>query len=268
MSLPSLTMSNMSALKLIIEQRTNFNASGSFKYIKDNNPSMLHLDWEGAEEWDKIISEGLNADINLICRKAAASFLLNSEILLELVTYGRDNVIKNLTDDELQVFRNAQLLEKIPDQAIVDWWDDLKQRGRSLLNKKLHAQGRLAERWTIDFEELKTSNLGPQYKPVWMALEGDHFGYDILSFRSNFPSAPLAVLIEVKSFFNPEKPQFYITRNEWQKAVETENNYIFFIWCMADRKHKAYSHWDIEPHIPKNNGSGEWETALISLTDW
>jgi hypothetical protein len=229
---------------------------------------MLHLDWEGAEQWDTIISEGLNADIDLICRKASSSFILNSEILLELVTYGRDNVVSNLSDDELQVFRNAKLLDKIPDQEIVDWWDDLKNRGRTLLAQKLHSQGRLAERWTIEFEEQKTAGLGQQYRPVWMALEGDHFGYDILSFRPNAPSAPLAVLIEVKSFMNPSKPQFYITKNEWKKAVETENNYIFFIWSIPDKKHKAYSHWDIEPHIPKNCGSGEWETALITLTDW
>ena len=261
----------MIALKMIIDyqSKTSIESENRFAFIRESNPSLLHLDWDGAENWNKLIeSEIIIADLNAICRHAASIFILNNPVLLELVTYGRDALFSNLTEDELQVFRNGRLLDKIPTQQVVEWWDDIRFRGRTKLNQNLLSQGREAERWTIEFEIEKISHLGEDFKPIWVALDGDHFGYDILSYRPNATYVPLAVLIEVKSFANPLKPQFYVTRNEWEKAIETGSNYIFFIWCMYTKTHRVFSHEEIEPHIPKNRGAGNWQNVLINLEDW
>ncbi|RYE12071.1 MAG: hypothetical protein EOP45_23500, partial [Sphingobacteriaceae bacterium] len=193
-NLPFLSMSNMTALKLIIEHqsKTSIESINRFQFIKDTNPSLLHLDWEGAEIWNKLIeAEVIIDDLPCICRQAASIFILNNPILLELVTYGRESLVSNLTEDEKQVFRNGGLLEKVPTHEIVDWWDEIRFRGRNKLNQNLLFQGREAERWTIDFEISKISHLGNNFLPIWVALDGDHYGYDILSYRPNAQYAPL-----------------------------------------------------------------------------
>lgn len=264
-------MSSMTALKLIIENQSkaSVESSNRFQFIKDNHPSLVRLDWDGAEVWTNLIeAEIIIDDLQVICRQASALFILNNPVLLELAIHGRETLISNLNDDEMQVFRNGGLLDKFPSAEVVDWWDDLRVRGRTKLNQNLLIQGREAERWTIEFEIKKIAHLGKEFQPIWVALDGDHYGYDILSYRPNPQFAPLAVLIEVKSFTNPSKPQFYVTKNEWDKAVETGSNYIFFVWCTSTKSHKVFSHNELEPHIPKNCGSGSWQNVLITIENW
>lgn len=244
-------------------------AHNIFEYVKVSNPSFLHLDWDGASKWKELIGDKLSdSELAPICRLASFHFILKDQILLELVTYGREKLVSNLTDDEKQVFRNGALLEKIPSLEVVLWWDQIRIAGRNEFNHKLLSQGREAERWTMEFEISKTAHLGEEFIPQWVALESDHYGYDILSYRPNTQFAPLAILIEVKSFANPTFPHFYVTKTEWDKATETANNYIFFVWCISNKTYKVYTHTEIEKHIPTNNEGGNWQTVLITLDGW
>jgi len=264
-------MSNITALKMIIEYRSteSYNVQNRFMYMRENHPSYINLDWEEAEKWiDFIEIKNINNDLQIICREVAEIFILHSSVLLELAAHGREVLISNLNDDEIQVFRNGGLLEKHPSTVVVSWWDNLKHKGRTKHDEKLLVQGREAERWTFELEMKKNVHLGNEYHPIWVALDSDHYGYDILSYIPSSQLTPTAILIEVKSFSNPSNPHFYLTKNEWDKAIDAENNYLFVIWCVSTKSYKIYTPNQIEPHISKNSGHGAWQNILISINDW
>ena len=257
----------MTALKLIIEHESE--ATEKLEHIRSNHPTFSHLDWTGAEIWNRVIlADTRTTELDGICRQACTHFILGNQVLLELVSQGRESFIANLGDDEKQVFRNAGLLERVPSVEVVTWWDEIRYRGRSKLNQDLVIQGRTAERWTMELETNKVAHLGEQYKPVWMALDSDKFGYDILSHRATTGFAPIAILIEVKSFANKYSPHIFVTRNEWKKALISRINYIFYVWCIETKEHRTYTYDEIEPHIPDNRGKGVWQDVYIPLQSW
>lgn len=261
----------MTALKLIIENKTSksIESDNKFQFLKKNNPSLIHLDWDGAEQWNNELNvDVLSMNLENICRNAASIFILNNKVLIELVTYGREKLISSLSDDERQVFRNGGLLEKIPSPEVIEWWDKIRGLGRINLNEKLLFQGRQAERWTIELEQIKTANLGTEFQPVWVALDSDYYGYDILTYRKDSNSNITTLLIEVKSFSNPLMPQIYISRNEWEKSNEIGNNYQFIVWCTTTHSHKFFTNYEIAKHIPINQGEGTWQNVLVKLTNW
>lgn len=267
----TLSMSSMTALKVIIEfeSESSTDSIDKLEHIKAHHPSISHFDWSGADSWNKmIVSDVRTTDLISICRHACSHFILRNQFFLELVSQGRESFVATLNDDERQVFRNGGLLEKIPSREVVSWWDEIRYRGRSKLNHDLLEQGRTAERWTIEYEMDKVAHLGDNFKPVWMALDSDRHGYDILSYRASAGFAPIAVLIEVKSFANRFSPHFFLTRNEWEKAIESHMNYVFYVWCIETKEHRIYKYDEIEPHIPSNRGLGKWQNVHIPLQSW
>ena len=218
------------------------------------------------ENWLNVLNKE-NTELHSICQDACSAFVISHQFLRELAKYGRDSLLSNLTPDELQVFRNARLLEKLPNENAIKWWDKLKLQARKDLDEALLAQGRLAESWTIQRETEYIRSFDSELVPEWVAMDGDHYGYDVLSYRLSAEGTSLPIQIEVKSFAKIKSPHFYLTVYEWSQAVKATPNYIFYIWCIETREYKILTLDEILPNIPLNNMNGEWQNVYISL-DW
>ena len=127
-----------------------------------------------------------------------------------------------------QCFRTAGLLEDEPDKDVVLWWDLLCHEIRGIQNFDNFMQGRLAEQKSFQYEKERLRRLGISAEPKWQAIDDNTLGYDILSFKEG-GEFPARLLIEVKSSSrNP--PAVIISRNEWIKANQAGDSYVFHFW--------------------------------------
>lgn len=162
-----------------------------------------------------------------------------------------------------QCFRDAGLLSEDPSEEVVLWWDTLCHEIRGIQNFENFMQGRTAERKSLEYERARLRKLGIALEPKWQAIDDNTLGYDILSFKGdgNFPSN---LLIEVKSSSrNP--PVIIISRDEWRKAKQVGENYLFHVWDVrADRLYECAVEM-FDPHVPTDQGRGEWTNMAVPI---
>ena len=124
-------------------------------------------------------------------------------------------------------------------------------------------QGRRTERLTIDYEIRRLSTLGISNAVQWVALDDNAAGYDVQSYDEGVVE-PIAKLIEVKSSARIER-EIFLTRNEWKTAIERAPHYFFHIWLFPEEQLIEMTPDELSVHIPQDQGSGEWQTAKITL---
>lgn len=187
----------------------------------------------------------------------------------KLVTLGRGTFIKRLREDEFRdvrsLFRQAKLLDDPPELDDVQWWDALQTRVRLQKDLEFNKRARDAELLSLEREKAELAKAGIDKAPVWMAIDDNTAGYDILSFWPG-DYGPRNKLIEVKSTVaNP--PSFTLTRNEWEQAKKFGDAFVFQIWVFAGDKPRFYEKTvtEVEPHMPKDFGKGRWKNAIIPL---
>ena len=180
-----------------------------------------------------------------------------------LFLLGRDRVKSALNTNEVQCFETAGLFSDNPSADIRKWWDELQEGARSANDARRLEQGREAEMLTIKYESKRLSDLGIPNQPRWIALDDNTAGYDVHSFDKG-PIEPIARLIEVKSCLRLPQ-EIFLTRNEWEMAVEMAPNYLFHIWTLPAEHLIELRPEDIERHIPVNRGDGAWQIIRISL---
>lgn len=265
-SSPKLDMGSITALYLFLteSQQTNI----AVKHKIQNDPTWSHLNWDEAMKWNKVIQAETRYSLVSICLQACFVFVTSDPTLSALSGLGRGALTSVLSQDEWQVFKNAKLLDDIPNENAIKWWDYFKSLNRSNNDQLKVKQGRLAERWTMVLEQEYILENCPKKKPKWVALEGDHFGYDIKSYRKKDEDYDQIILIEVKSFSQRSRPIIYITKNEWDKAIKSSPNYVFYIWCMEPATYKILTVDDIMNEIPINKSRGIWELMSLNLETW
>lgn len=183
---------------------------------------------------------------------------------LRLASFGRERLRAALSNNEAQCFDAAKLFLETPERDILEWWDSLAHvvRAQDDINKLL--QGREAEQLTIAYETERLARLGIARVPRWIAIDDNGAGYDVQSFDVG-PVEPIVKLIEVKSCAR-QPVEIFLTRNEWQTAVEREPHYWFHVWLLPQKELIELTPSDIEPHIPQNRGQGVWEITRIALS--
>jgi hypothetical protein len=134
-------------------------------------------------------------------------------------TFGRRKVIAFAGSQIGQVFVEAGLAEGTEDE-VVSFWDAMASMARGQKNDRLSAIGRLGERLTIEHEQERTGR-----RPRWVAIDNNEDGYDVLSIVSADDLRSLS--IEVKCSTNGLAGRFHVTRNEWERAQETENHAFY-----------------------------------------
>ena len=95
---------------------------------------------------------------------------------------GRDRVRAVLSGDQTQCLRYAGLLGPI-DESVRRWWDELAGHFRAEQSQKLLEIGRQGEQLSFQLEVETLKELGISESPVWISLEDNTAGYDILSHR-------------------------------------------------------------------------------------
>lgn len=184
---------------------------------------------------------------------------------LRLSPSGRDRVKAAMSSNEAQCLEAAGLFSQTPTPEILQWWDALAQEVRAADESKRLEQGRLAEKLTIDYETRRLSQLGITNRPRWISLDDNTAGYDVHSYEKG-PFEPVAKLIEVKS--STRKPsEIFLTRNEWETAIERAPHYRFHIWILPEQELIELTPDNIEAHIPPDQGNGRWQIVKITLQE-
>jgi hypothetical protein len=187
----------------------------------------------------------------------------------KLVTLGRGRFIKRLKAPEYRdvrsLFRQARLLDDPPELDDVQWWDELQQHVRTQQDAEKMQRARHAELLSLEHEKRRCATQGIGKSPVWMAIEDNTVGYDILSYTPA-EYGPLNRLIEVKSTI-ASPLRFYLTRNEWEKALEYGSAFIFHIWNLQAEPPALFERTvaEVAPHVPQDNAKGKWKTAQIPV---
>jgi len=178
-----------------------------------------------------------------------------------LAPAGRKHVLQAVGVNGTQCLRAAGLLDT--SQRATDWWDALATARRSERETQLLAQGREGERLSLDYEKARLQREGILREPVWIAIDDNMVGYDILSFAL-LDGAEVNRLIEVKTTqANP--PRMFLSRNEWETAQRFGPTFQFHLWVLPARHLTILSIEDVRPHIPVDHGRGRWETVEISI---
>lgn len=234
--------------------------------LKRASPDDAYHDYETALVLHGWIREGRSLDNIPAFFREILSVLVQqvNPWWLRLSPFGRDHVKAALSPNEMQCFEAAGLFSQVPTGDILQWWDTLAQGARATHDSKLLEQGRAAELLTIDYETQRLSALGIPNRPRWISLDDNAAGYDVHSFEKG-PVEPVAKLIEVKSCANLAQ-EIFLTRNEWETAIERAPSYRFHIWILPEKKLIELEPSDLQGHVPQDQGDGLWQTVRIGLS--
>jgi hypothetical protein len=222
------------------------------------------IDYEAARMLDELVPDSLDhRDPISFFRSCIEAAISQNDIWARSITLGRNKFIQKLDRDEVSCFRCAKLLDDPPSMETVAWWDRLQARGREVSQSATMERARGAEKLSLDFESRRLTKLGIDKPPVWMSIEDNTVGYDILSFDIG-EAEPIAKLIEVKSFLGARR--FYVTRNEWNTAIKFGARYVFHIWDMQTTTVVEKSVQQVTSQIPSDRQGGIWSEAIIQLT--
>ena len=175
---------------------------------------------------------------------------------IQNATFGRARVLSFAGSEIAQIFVEAGLAHGTED-TVVAFWDAMAARARGQKNIRLVSIGREGERLTIAHEKIRTGRA-----PKWISIDSNADGYDVLSVTSLEDTSQLS--IEVKATNIGLAGSFYLTANEWDRA-QSFPNHAFHLWDMsrAVPSLAVLSIEDVGPHVPVNQGNGNWESVEI-----
>jgi hypothetical protein len=233
--------------------------------ILHTEPDAPSLDLEASCELHGIV---------VICELESQTFyrhcirgviLARFPVWVKTIRRGRLVFAAKLEIDDYSIFENAGLLMSPPPLDVVEWWDTISHEVKLEIDLKKMAQARIAEKLSWDYEKERLLSLGIETDPVWVGLDDNTAGYDILSYELAGPENTNK-LIEVKSTI-ASPLRFFVTRNEWSQALKSREAYIFHVWDMSNDTPKLYIRTveQVEPHIPSDNENGKWSNVEIPL---
>jgi hypothetical protein len=233
--------------------------------IKATEADALSLDLEASSELHTIV-EACDLDGHGFYRQCIRAVVLSRfPIWVKTMKFGRQVFAAKLDSDDYAIFENAGLLASPPGADVVEWWDVIGHEVKLETDLEKMAQARAAEKMSWDFERRRLRGIGIETDPVWVGLDDNRAGYDILSYEPGVPEKTNR-LIEVKSTV-ASPLRFYVTRNEWNQALKSKEAYYFHVWDMQKIPPTLHIRTvaDVEPHIPTDNESGKWSNAEIPV---
>jgi hypothetical protein len=128
-----------------------------------------------------------------------------------------------------------KLLESRTGEEATSFWADLKSADKKINDAALKKIGDAAEGWSLLFEVERLNSIGLAElaeRIAWISRDSDLHGYDILSFSGEPFNPNERRHIEVKraKVVRPGFVSFYLSRNEFDRAVEFADRYLFHIW--------------------------------------
>jgi hypothetical protein len=233
--------------------------------IKLTESDAQALDLEASSELHRIV-EPCEIDGPIFYRHCIRGVVLTRfPIWVKTMKFGRQVFAAKLKQDDHAIFENARLLDNPPALDVVEWWDTIGHEVKLEADLEKMVQARAAEKLSWDYEKERLLVLGIETDPVWVGLDDNTAGYDVLSYDPGSPENTNR-LIEVKSTV-ASPLRFYVTRNEWSKALNFKDAYFFHVWDMQKKPAVLYIRTveQVEPHIPSDNDKGKWSNAEIPV---
>jgi hypothetical protein len=182
-----------------------------------------------------------------------------SPIWARLAPAGRNHVLQAMGVNGVQCLRSAGLLGS--DARATNWWDALASANRGERDARLLAQGREGERLSLGYENDRLQREGISRAPVWVEIDDNTVGYDILSYAWH-DEGEVNRLIEVKTT-QADPPRMILSRNEWKTAEQYGAAFQVHLWNLNSKTLTIYTVDQIRSHIPRDNGAGQWESVEI-----
>ncbi|KXV29029.1 MULTISPECIES: DUF3883 domain-containing protein [Acetobacteraceae] len=260
-----LSMSAFEAAYLIRsfrEKKPNLSAVEIVVMVKAIRADFYPHDFEAG-----IVIEGKIPSISLMTEEIFFTSAINGIIAerrplwARLAPAGRSHVLQAISVNGMQCLRAAGLLGT--GARVTDWWDALAAAYRGERDARLLAQGRVGERLSLTYETERLRQEGIARDPVWVALDDNTVGYDILSYAVHGENE-VSRLIEVKTTLS-DTPRMILSRNEWKTADQFGAAFQFHLWSLPAGLLKILSVEEIRRHIPVDNGLGTWESVEIKF---
>ena len=261
-----LTMAAFSAF-ITLRQYTNkyppWDVARAIKEIKTINSDAANLDYVGGNLIFGLLPPDFDISNARVSHRRVVFELIKiaQPWWLRHVPYGRDKVKAALGQDQVQCLREAGLLEPIPDEEVVAWWDAIAETMRGVVDLEKMVRAREAERLSLEYERERLKRIGVSREPEWVSLEDNTLGYDIRSFDVDGGQI-ITRLIEVKSTL---ADSVFVTRREWNNATSAEPHYFFHVWRLPEKTMQEYPVATVRPNIPTDNGVGYWQDARIDI---
>lgn len=164
-----------------------------------------------------------------------------------LIFYNSDPELfrENLKDNDsnwANLLDNASLFD-FDDEDVNIWWDRVLSKYEEYKEGVKKAIGDVGEKLTYhgELQRVEKDGYTPSKSFVkWASRISDRFGFDVLSIRGDYFLASFdktdTIQIEVKSTDadNLERFRFFISKPEWNKALENLDSYYFFCWSGVD----------------------------------
>lgn len=182
-----------------------------------------------------------------------------SPVWARLAPAGRNHVLQAIGVNGTQCLRAAGLLDT--GAGAIDWWDALAAANRSERDAMLLAQGRVGERLSLAYEADRLQREGISREPIWVAIDDNTVGYDILSYALH-DVGEINRLIEVKTT-QATPPRMILSRNEWIIAAQYGSAFEFHLWNLTTQSLTIFTVEQVREHIPTDNGLGKWESVEI-----
>lgn len=193
-------------------------------------------------------------------------FKLNKPSSLLALPYGPLHFFDRLSEDFNQILDYAGLLDissNSPSDEIIEWWDDLADFSRSLIDNKKIKSGRSGEKKTLEFEKKKLKNHNLNLSPTWDGFWDNKLGYDVKSWDYN----KNIIFIEAKSS-KEKNGTFFFTKNEWKCAISEKNNYFVYIWIQENLKPRIMNFDELKKRVIKfqeiSSEGEQWEIIKIN----
>ncbi|PZD84860.1 DUF3883 domain-containing protein [Bacilli bacterium] len=172
---------------------------------------------------------------------------------------GRKEAIRYFPPEVLQCFDEADLLYSY-NSDVIEWWDYLSSFSRKNMEDNKLIIGRQGERLSVIYEKNRTG-----FDANWVSVESNLLGYDILSRKSSTCDEKLKIEVKSTKSLESGKFNFYLTRNEWDLAINSINH-IFHFWILEENpKLYVYNSTELKDYIPVDNKNGKWQLAKIKI---
>lgn len=234
--------------------------------INLTEPDAPTLDLEASLVLHELV-DPCDLEVQVFYRQCIRGVVLSRyPIWVKTMRLGRQVFVAKLDTDTRKLFQDAGLLIAPPSPDVVKWWDTIGHEVKLETDLEKMEQARAAEKLSWNHEKDRLLKLGIETDPLWVGLDDNTAGYDILSYEPGQPEKTNK-LIEVKSTV-ASPLRFYVSRNEWNQAIKSKEAYFFHVWDMQKTPAILYvrSVAQVEPHIPTDNEKGKWSNAEIPVS--
>ncbi len=143
----------------------------------------------------------------------------------------------SIPKDWIELLESAELLD-LEDEAVQDWWHSLIKIKSEIDDSKQKTIGDIGEKLTYMYEidRIQSDEIpNGDKRIVWVSHISDEYGFDILSiagkaYKQRTEIDNIYIEVKASELSNPKLFTFYITENEWKKAVEYDMDYYFYCW--------------------------------------